>query len=1166
MHIALDRGPLLQGYLIDLDEWDHSLLITLHHIVGDDWSIWVLAHELAKLYSATVAGRNADLPALPLQFSDYAAWQQEWIEGAEARRQLAFWRERLASSPEVLDLPTDHPRPAVQGFRGGQIVSVLRQSDSEGLLSLALRSNATLFMALLAVLDILLYRYSGQDDLTVGAPVANRHRAGTQELIGLFTNTLVFRADLSGDPGFNDLLQQVRETLLSGLERQDFPFDRLVRELRPQRRLSLPALTQVILSFQNVPPLPHQLGPGLGLRLHELGNGISKVDLSIYLRQQEGKLVTVWEYASDLFDATTVIRMSGHFQRLLSAAVADPSRRVSELPLLTVAEQEQIAGWQGDVKPRPQGLTLQAMFMAQAARTPAAPAVIAEEGTLSYADLDERSDVLAHRLRALGVGPEVLVGLFLERSLEMVVAIFGALKAGGAYVPLDPDYPADRLSQIVGDAGIQIVLTSRRLLAALPEPHPSSILCLDDDMPVSAAVDRRSWASGAESEAGAESLAYVLFTSGSTGRPKGVAIFQRAVVNHMLWMQEEFPLRSGDRVLQKTPFGFDASVWEFYAPLIAGAALVMARPGGQREPDYLAEIIRQQNVTIFQAVPALLRAMLDDGRLKECRALRRVFCGGEALTADLERDFFSALDAELINLYGPTETTIEVTFWRCDLERRARAPLLGRPITNARVYVLSPRGELCPCGVPGEICVGGVPVGRGYLGRPEETASRFVPDPFAAGSGRRLYRTGDLGRWLPAGDLEFLGRIDHQVKVRGFRIELGEVEAAIVSHPAVADAAVLADGQRLCAYVAFRPEAYLPLAELRSFLSESLPDYMVPAVWTPLESLPYTPSGKVDRRALSRLRPEAAGDLPPAGGKPGGPIEEMLAATWAEFLGTGTIGVHDNFFDLGGHSLLATRVVSRVREVFAIELPVRRLFERPTVAALAGSIEAMLGTGGALEAPRIEPVPRSGPLPLSFAQRRLWFLDQLSPHSAVYNLPFQLRFEGRLDPRLLKQALAEVLRRHEALRTTFPSAGDEPRQAIVPAVLAGAFPFPEVDLRGLAETAWEGEVTALAAEESRRPFDLASGPLLRATLLKLGSERHVLLLTMHHIVSDGWSMEILLRELMALYAAFAAGRPSPLPELAVQYADFAVWQRRWLTGEALSRQLEHWRQRLAGAP
>ena len=884
----------------------------------------------------------------------------------------------------------------------------------------------------------------------------------------------------------------------------------------------------------------------------------------------------VIEYSRDLFAGATIERLAGHFTRLLSGAVAEPHRRLGELPLLSPIEREQLLVEESAAPPPPH-LTLHGLFEAQAARTPAELAVLAADGRLTYAELDARANQLAAHLRGLGVGAEVLVGLCLERSLDMVVGLLAVLKAGGAYVPLDPEYPAERLAQMLADARIEVVLTQERLLSVLPEPRPPLIICLDTCLDTEAEViatrSRRPADPAAALPAEGLALAYVLFTSGSTGRPKGVAIPQRAIVNHMLWMQSEYPLQSGDRVLQKTPFSFDASVWELYAPLIAGATLVMAQPGGHRDPAYLVAAVREHGVTILQAVPALLRALLDDGGFRECRTLRRVFCGGETLGADLQRDFFARFagtDTELVNLYGPTEAAIDTSSWRCQPGRADRPALLGRPITNSRIHVLSPEGEICPLGVPGEIAIGGLPVARGYLGRPDDTAARFVPDAFGAEPGGRLYRSGDLGRRLAGGELEFLGRLDHQVKVRGFRVELAEVESTLLAQAAVRAAVVLArpdssGSMGLVAYVAAAPGA-LSAGELRQHLKARLPEYMVPAAYGFLESLPLTPSSKVDRRALAAL--PLAGGEPAVSVAPRTPAEELVAGIFAEVLGLAGVGAGDSFFELGGHSLLATQVASRVRSVFGVELPVRAVFEAPTVAALAAWIEARRAGGAAAEAaPAIRPLLRgTAGLALSFAQSRLWFLDQLEPGSAQYNIPAAVRLTGELDRGAFAAALGEIVRRHEVLRSTFRSDGGQPLQLVSPASGISGIALPVVDLAALPAAARRDEAQRWIAGEARRPFDLARGPLLRATLLALGAGEHLALFTLHHIVSDGWSTGVLVRELGALYAAFRAAAPSPLPELAVQYADYAAWQRRSLSGARLAAELAFWRRELAGAP
>ncbi|HKH48028.1 MAG TPA: amino acid adenylation domain-containing protein, partial [Thermoanaerobaculia bacterium] len=885
---------------------------------------------------------------------------------------------------------------------------------------------------------------------------------------------------------------------------------------------------------------------------------VAKFDLSLGLMEEGGQVFGSLSYNTDLFDASTVDRLLGHLSGLLDAVTEHPGRPFHQAPLLTPAERHCLLAEWNDTGALRSAPPVHQLIAEQAARTPEAVAVSSDGAGLSYRELDERANHLAGFLQELGVGPEVRVGLCLDRSLEMIVGLLAVLKAGGAYVPLDPSYPRERLAYILEAARVPVLLTQTRWTEALPAAGPR-VVCLDAGGPQSG---RRSTPPAVE--VAPESLAYVIFTSGSTGRPKGVMVRHEGLSNHMLWMQRRFPLRPADRVLQKTPFGFDASVWEIFAPLMAGAWLVMARPEGHRDPAYLVRALAEERISVLQVVPSMLSLILAEDGLERCAALRQVCCGGEALTPDLARRLAARWNVELVNLYGPTEATIQMAFWTCPPGAVPALTPLGRLIDNARAYVLDRHGEPAPAGVPGELVLGGVCLGRGYLDRPDLTAGRFVPDPFG-GAGMRLYRTGDLARWRVDGQLEYLGRLDHQLKVRGFRIELGEIEAALASQPGVRAAVALARQEaagdlRLVAYVVPDGGARLTAAGLRSSLREVLPEPMVPSAFVVLESLPLTPNGKVDRKGLPEPGRAAADDEFVA---PRTPVEEMLAGIWCEVLGLERVGVDASFFDLGGHSLLATQVMSRVRRLFGVELPLRVLFEAPTVAALAQAVEQARRAGRGALAPAIVPVPRTGAERLSFAQQRLWFLDRLEPDSPAYNIPVALRVEGRLRVDVLERALGEVVRRHEALRTSFGEVDGEPVQVIA---AAGALSLPVVDLAGLPRELREAEASRRIAEEALRPFALSRGPLLRAALLRLGAEEHAALLTMHHIVSDGWSMQVLVEEIGALYAAFAEGRPAPLPELPVQYADYAAWQRSWLSGGVLEAELGYWRGRLAGLP
>ncbi|HYG64144.1 MAG TPA: amino acid adenylation domain-containing protein, partial [Thermoanaerobaculia bacterium] len=1170
----LAAGHLLRAMLLRLAATEHRLVANMHHIVSDGWSCSVMSREMGQIYRARLSGSTKALPPLAIQYADFAVWQRQILSGAALEQEVEHWRQRLAGLPPVLELPSDRPRPPVRSPRGASLGFELTERASDGLRELARGDGGTLFITLLSGFFALLRRYTDRDDLCVGSPTAGRRLMETEELIGFFVNTLVLRADLSGDLSFREILVRVREVVFDAHAHQDLPFERLVAELAPERSLGHTPLFQVSFTFQNVPPAALDLA-GLRVAAVEVETGTAKFDLGLTLGDGAGALRGSLDYSLDLFDAPTIQRMSGHLRTLLEGVAADPARRLSELPLLGPIETQQLVlewndtgAWYGVEA----GQSLQELISAQALRTPDAVAAVSGDEHLIYRELALRSGSLASQLAAVGVGPDAVVGICAERSLEMIVGLLGILTAGGAYLPLDPSYPQERLSFVLESAGAAAVLVQDHLADRLP---PSSLprLPLATPLPVLPVLPVP-LAPTVHTEP--ENLAYVIYTSGSTGAPKGAMVAHRAIVNRLLWMQEAYGLSPADRVLQKTPFGFDVSVWELFWPLLVGAPLVFARPEGHKDPFYLADLIEEQRVTVLHFVPSMLRAFLEADQRASCVSVRAVMASGEALPFDLTERFHERMCGELHNLYGPTEAAVDVSSWACVPDDSRRIVPIGRPIDNLRLHVVDRSWQPVPCGVPGELMIGGVGLGRGYLGRPDLTAERFVPDPFTAEEGEaggRLYRTGDLARHLPMGEIEFLGRLDFQVKIRGFRIELGEIEAALLAHPGVREAAVLLRQDRLgepalvaCVVPDGGP---IPAEELRGFLRERLPEAMVPSAFVPLEALPLSSNGKLDRKALLQLAPAAPAGEERSGlaghAAPGTPAEEILAGIWEEVLRRGQVGVRDSFFDLGGHSLLATQVVSRVREAFGVEMPVRELFEAPTVAGFAARIERRREPGESAlpEAPPVVPVGRNRDLPLSFAQQRLWFLEKLEPGSAAYNVPLSVRLAGRLEADVLARGLAEVARRHEALRTTFPERDGRPVQAIAPVL---AVPLMLVDLSGLPEREREAEALRRVTAEARRPFELASGPLIRGTLLRLAAEDHALLVSMHHIVTDGWSMGIFLRELITLYTALSRGRSGELPELPVQYADFVVWQRSWLAGEVLEAQLAYWRQRLTGAP
>ncbi|TMQ65448.1 MAG: amino acid adenylation domain-containing protein [Candidatus Eisenbacteria bacterium] len=1119
----LGRGPLVRAAVVEFSPREHSLVIAMHHIVADGWSIGILLRELGALYNAGLAHLPPSLPEPPVQYADYALWQRQWLEREVLDEELRYWKQQLAGAPERLDLPADGPQPATRGRRGAQQPLSLSAELTESLKALGRREGATLFMTLLAAFQALLHRYTGQDDIVLGTPVAGRHQSEVEGLIGFFVNTLVLRSDLSGDPTFVQLLGRVREVALGAYAHQDLPFEQLVEALRPARDMRHTPLFQVMFALQNA--------PAEELHLHRLSSTLlpidvptAKFDLTLNLAEEGPLLSGTFEYDADRFASATVLRMAGHFQTLLEAIAAHPWTRLSRLPLLTEKESHQLLADREPLHDGAPGRCAHQCFEEQAERTPEAVAVEFQERMLTFGELDQRANQLAHLLRGMGVGSDDVVGLHMERSLEMVVGLLGIQKAGGAYLPLDPSYPRERRSFMLRDARAVLLLTQTGLQDDLPGTA-APIIAVDDRWKL---LEGHSRAAPAGSPR-PESLAYVIYTSGSTGSPRGVMISHRALGNHMRWMAAAFPLAESDRVLQKTPTSFDASVWEFYAPLIAGARLILARPEGHQDAAYLIDTVQQQGITTLQLVPSMLALLLEDEGVRSCTSLKRVFCGGEVLPWEMQERFFAQLPAaDLINLYGPTEATIDATFWACRKSGPRRKVPIGSPIANLRAYVLDSRLQLLPLGVPGELHLAGDGLARGYRGDPAWTAQRFVPDPFSAAAGARLYRTGDLARRLAGGELEFLGRIDHQVKMRGLRVDPQEIEAVLAEHPAVSKAAVVAcedpagsasQGPRLVAYLAPVPGKAPTPEDLRSFLGERLPRFMIPAVFVSLEALPLTPSGKIDRRALPS--PRSIGPaLDGAGIAPRTPTEEILAGIWSQLLRIERVGREDNFFDLGGHSLLAMRVAVRLRRLFGIELPLRCLFDAPTLRGLAARVEQ----AGRSPTPPLVPATPAQRLRPSYAQRRLWFLHRLEPHSPAYNIANAIRVEGKLDVKAIGSALSEIVRRHEALRTRFEEGPDGPVPLVDP-------PAPVAltieDLTGLAPDSREGEAARLAGRAARESFDLAHGPLLRVRLLRLGPADHILIVVIHHIAADGWSMGVLVRELAAAYAAHARGATLP---------------------------------------
>lgn len=1170
----LQHGPVLRARLLRSAPDDHILLIVLHHIVGDRWSAGILAEEMEALYAAYVQGEPSPLVELPVQYGDFSTWQREWLQGPELEKQASYWRGQLAGAPAMLELPTDRPRPPLLTHKGATQAGLLPKGLVDKLTALSQSEGVTLFMTLLAALQTLLGRYSRQDDIVVGSPIAGRNNTEVEQLIGFFVNTLALRTDLSGNPAFRELLVRVKETTLDAYAHQDIPFEKLVEELQPERSLSYQPIFQVVFALQNAPQRSLELA-GLQLERLPLHQGTSAFDMSWFATNvPEGMHIRV-EYNVSLFDPATVGRAIGHLQNLLEAIVENPDQHIGEIKLLAVEERRQVE--KASNGPRidyPRERSLHQFIEEQVERTPDAAALVFQSVTLSYREINNRANRLANRLRSMGVGPDMLVGICVERSVEMVIGLLGILKAGGAYVPLDPEYPAERLQLMLADSEASVLLTMEHLIGVLPE-HGITTICLDRDWPLLA---DESTANPAVINTG-KSLAYVIYTSGSTGKPKGVPNVHEGIVNRLLWMQDTYDLGSADRILQKTPYSFDVSVWEFFWPLMTGACLVMAQPGGHKDPQYLVEVIRSQRITTLHFVPSMLGIFLDSDDVERCTSLQRVICSGEALPFELQQRFFVKLGSELHNLYGPTEASVDVTYWRCSPDSGRTTVPIGSPIWNTQIRILDPFLQPVPFGIPGELHIGGVGLARGYLKRPELTAEKFIPDRFSQEPGARLYKSGDLARMLPDGTVEYLGRIDHQVKIRGFRIELGEIEAILDSIYGIRQSIVMAredqtGNKRLVAYIVSEPtlqdstktniaeELQWPeiTAQFRRTLGDKLPEFMVPTAFVRMEAIPLSLNGKANRSALPQ--PEFAREDSTSYVAPRTSTEERLVTIWSEVLRLPIIGANDNFFRLGGHSLLATQVISRIRQTTGVDLPLRILFEYPTVAELALKVEEIAVAATSMPA-TIQRVSRNAPLPVSFAQQRIWFLDQLEPGQALFNIPCAFRVDSTLDLEVLQRAIDAVVERHEVLRSNFVSRGGEPVQTVVPSIQV---PVQLFDVSEWPKEESELEGMRVIGMEAQRPFDLACDPLLRVYVVRLSGDANILFLNIHHIISDRWSVTVLLSELSLLYDTFSKGRLSPLPELAVQYADFSAWQLLSAKSDDFERQLAYWMAELKGAP
>jgi amino acid adenylation domain-containing protein len=1152
-----DHGRLSQVSLVALSPATNLLLVNLSSLCADHASLRNVVRDLSLVYAARLNCEQMDDPAA--QYADLAEWQNELLESEDAKAGNDYWRGQDFNAFDTVKLPGEiQSFDRKRGFQPRAIASTIDATSSAKIAKLASEYDTSSSVFLMACWQILLWHLSAESDFIVGMACDGRNYEGLQETVGPFAKYLPLRCHLEGQLQFGEILRRVDEAAREILEWQEyFSWEHLART--NGNRNATPFFAA---SFEFHEPPAKYSAAGLTFTIRTQQSCIDRFKLKLSCVQSEGLLSAQVHYDSNLFRAADIRRLNEQFRTLLESAVANPEAAINELEILSEPQRRQlVAEFNDTTTDAANDKSIHRLFEEQVERTPLGVAVAFEQQRLTYAELNARANQLAHHLRTAGVGPGVLVAICLERSLEMVVGLLGVLKAGGAYVPIDPFSPAERLAFMLKEVGAPVVLTQQRVLGRIPE-GVGAILCLDS------AWDAVALNSDANPSITATvgDAAYVIYTSGSTGQPKGVIVEHSGLSNTVNWIIKTLDLSPGDSCFLKTPITFDAAGRELFPTLLAGATLIIAEPGRQGDCRYLAETMRSEGISILHCVPSLLRLLVEESAFDDGLKLRAVMCGGEALPVQLVTRFQHRSKAKLYNVYGPTEASIDTTYWLCEGVTADSSIPIGRPIPNSTIYILDDLLRPVPIGAAGELHIGGIGLARGYLNRAELTAEKFIPNPFSSEVGARLYKSGDLARFQADGNIEYLGRIDHQVKIRGFRIELEEIEAVLRGHPAVREAAVMAQEdpsgeRRLVAYLVTDQERPATTNDLRIFLQEKLPEYMVPADFMTLDALPLMPNGKVDRRALPISdRRLAETDRPFVSSR--SPTEELVVQIWSQILNLERIGIHDNFFHLGGHSLLATQVVSRLREAFQVDLPLRRIFELPTVAGLAESIELTRQAGNKLAAPPILPVPRDGDLPLSFAQQRLWFIDQLDPGNSVYNFPAAVRLIGPLDLTALEQSLNEIVRRHEVLRTTFLTVDGRPAQVIAQ---TSAVTLALVDLRALSEADRETEVQRLAISEARCPFDLTKGPLLRASLLQLGEQEYVGLLTMHHIVADGWSSGVLIREMAVLYQAFSSGKSSPLIDLPIQYADFAHWQRQWLRDEVLEVQLDYWKRQLSGA-
>ena len=1172
----LAEDLMVRAELLKLSSQKHVLLFSMHHIAADGWSLSILIKELITAYTAYKEKQNdpfSTSPALPIQYSDYAQWQRDTIATGEYDNERNYWRDQLNELPPLHSLPLDYPRSKTQHKTGAIHYSDLGGATFTKLKEFCSKEGATLFMGLHASFSSLLSRYSNEQDIVIGTPVANRDKPETLDLIGFFVNMLVLRSHVVEDITFKQLLAQSKSVSLDAYEHQNIPFPMLVDDLQPERDVSISPLFQITLALQ-----PAELDE---FSLADLNVGFlprkaakSAHDLTLVATETQTGLALEWEYNTTLFSENTIQQMAVHFEQLLTKMLMSPNSPIKAIDFLSNRERNILQyEWNDTASDFPEDRCIHELFEARVRETPDAIAIVFADEHLTYRQLNEKANRLAHYLKHQGVKEGDLVGLAVERSLEMLIGVYGILKAGAAYVAIEPTYPEGRLEYLLSDSQVKIVLTQERFSSVLPLTN--QVLYKLDAIDFIEELAQYPTDNLTREIAGlsATSLAYVIYTSGSTGQPKGVLCHHQALVNRVIWMEREYDFSQHDTFLQKTPFSFDVSVWELTGPLASGAKLVLAQPEGHKDPQYLAQIIRQEKVTALHFVPSMLSAFLDTEDWNKCTSVKHVFCGGEALTRELKNRFFDTnTQSALHNIYGPAEATIDVSYWQSQAKDTLSSVPIGKPISNIQLYVCNSQMALSPIGVPGELHVGGVGLARGYLNRQELTEEKFIQNPFSEDADARLYKTGDIVRWLPNGSLEFLSRIDHQVKVRGFRVELNEVEEVIIQCDQVRSCAVITHRRGrinevncLVAYVVPQSGFSADISkELREFLSHRVPEYMIPDFFIQLDELPINTNGKLDRKKLPEVDTSVS-ETPFV--EPKTQTELHLCELYSKLLEIENVGIREHFFHAGGNSLIATRLMAKIRKEFNANISLKTLFINPVIADLAVEIDQQKGDENT---PAIVPQKDRKEFPLSYSQQRLWLLDQIESGSCHYNMPAVLEFNGPIHREAFASSLQEIVLRHEVLRTNYIKNAEG--EAIQVVQEAPDFVMAYTDLSQLNENI-EARLENMIRTEVKLGFDLKKDLMLRAQLVKTAENRHTFLVTMHHIASDGWSTEIVMSELSRVYQRVIDGvslegvsSSMALSHLPLQYRDYACWQRSWLAGDTLDKKMVYWREALKDLP